>query len=68
MLAAAKKAKAHEFILDLVDPKGRTGYDAHVGERGVKLSGRSTPAGGHCAGPAEGCANLDHGRSNFRAG
>lgn len=39
MIAAAKKAKAHEFILDLVDPQGRRGYDAHVGERGVKLSG-----------------------------
>ncbi len=39
MLAAARKAEAHEFILDLQDPEGRTGYDAHVGERGVKLSG-----------------------------
>ncbi|WP_282022154.1 ABC transporter ATP-binding protein [Ruegeria faecimaris] len=39
MIAAAKQAEAHEFILDLQDPKGRTGYDAHVGERGVKLSG-----------------------------
>ncbi|MGR3761237.1 ABC transporter ATP-binding protein [Roseobacteraceae bacterium NS-SX3] len=39
MIAAAKKAQAHEFILDLQDPEGRTGYDAHVGERGVKLSG-----------------------------
>ncbi len=39
MIAAAKRAEAHEFILDLQDPKGRTGYDAHVGERGVKLSG-----------------------------
>ena len=37
--AAAKKAQAHEFILGLQDWKGRTGYDAHVGERGVKLSG-----------------------------
>ena len=37
--AAARKAQAHEFILDLADPEGRTGYDAHVGERGVKLSG-----------------------------
>ncbi|MDP3317110.1 MAG: ATP-binding cassette domain-containing protein, partial [Devosia sp.] len=37
--AAARKAQAHEFILDLQDWKGRTGYDAHVGERGVKLSG-----------------------------
>lgn len=39
MIAAAKKAEAHEFILGLTDPKGRKGYDAHVGERGVKLSG-----------------------------
>jgi ATP-binding cassette subfamily B multidrug efflux pump len=39
MVAAARRAEAHEFILGLVDPKGRTGYDAHVGERGVKLSG-----------------------------
>jgi len=36
---AAKRAEAHDFIVDLVDPKGRSGYDAHVGERGVKLSG-----------------------------
>jgi ATP-binding cassette subfamily B multidrug efflux pump len=39
MIAAARQAEAHEFILDLEDPQGRTGYDAHVGERGVKLSG-----------------------------
>ncbi|MDX9885834.1 ABC transporter ATP-binding protein [Thauera sp.] len=39
MIAAAKRAEAHEFILGLSDPKGRRGYDAHVGERGVKLSG-----------------------------
>jgi ATP-binding cassette subfamily B multidrug efflux pump len=39
MIAAAKQAEAHEFILTLEDPQGRTGYDAHVGERGVKLSG-----------------------------
>jgi ATP-binding cassette subfamily B multidrug efflux pump len=37
--AAARKAHADEFIANLVDPKGRKGYDAHVGERGVKLSG-----------------------------
>jgi ATP-binding cassette subfamily B multidrug efflux pump len=36
---AAKLAHAHEFILDLEDWLGRRGYDAHVGERGVKLSG-----------------------------
>jgi ATP-binding cassette subfamily B multidrug efflux pump len=37
--AAAEKAHASEFIATLVDPNGRRGYDAHVGERGVKLSG-----------------------------
>lgn len=36
---AAKRAEAHDFILDLADPKGRIGYAAEVGERGVKLSG-----------------------------
>ena len=36
---AAKQAHAHDFILGLEDGKGRRGYDAHVGERGVKLSG-----------------------------
>ena len=39
IVAAARKAHAHEFIVDLNDWQGRTGYDAHVGERGVKLSG-----------------------------
>jgi ATP-binding cassette subfamily B protein len=39
MVAAPRKAEAHEFILELEDHKGRTGYDAHLGERGVKLSG-----------------------------
>ncbi len=39
MVAAAKKAEAHEFILQLEDHRGRTGYEAHLGERGVKLSG-----------------------------
>ncbi len=39
MLAASRQAEAHEFILDLADQEGRTGYDAQVGERGVKLSG-----------------------------
>ena len=39
MIAAARRAEAHEFIEALVDPHGRRGYDAHVGERGVKLSG-----------------------------
>jgi ATP-binding cassette, subfamily B, multidrug efflux pump len=39
MLAAARRAEAHEFVQGLTDPTGRRGYDAHVGERGVKLSG-----------------------------
>lgn len=39
IVAAAKQANAHEFILELSDRDGRTGYDALVGERGVKLSG-----------------------------
>ncbi|MBO9412186.1 MULTISPECIES: ABC transporter ATP-binding protein [unclassified Ruegeria] len=39
MIAAAQKAEAHEFILSLQDAHGRKGYDAHLGERGVKLSG-----------------------------
>ena len=37
--AAARKAQAHDFIRELQDWKQRTGYDAQVGERGVKLSG-----------------------------
>ena len=39
MIEAAEQARVHDVILALIDPKGRTGYDAHVGERGVKLSG-----------------------------
>ncbi len=39
VLAAARQAHAHDFILGLADPKGRRGYEAQVGERGVKLSG-----------------------------
>lgn len=39
MIEAAKKAEAHDFILKLRDVAGRSGYDAHVGERGVSLSG-----------------------------
>jgi ATP-binding cassette subfamily B protein len=36
---ASRRASAHDFIVDLVDHKDRRGYDAHLGERGVKLSG-----------------------------
>jgi ATP-binding cassette subfamily B multidrug efflux pump len=39
IIAAARRAHAHEFILGLEDWQGRRGYDAQVGERGVKLSG-----------------------------
>lgn len=37
--AAAEQAEAHEFIQDLRDGQEREGYEAHLGERGVKLSG-----------------------------
>ncbi|MDO5057947.1 MAG: ABC transporter ATP-binding protein [Lautropia sp.] len=39
MADAARRAQADSFIAGLADANGRTGYDAHVGERGVKLSG-----------------------------
>ena len=39
IVAAAEMAHAHEFIAELEDWRGRRGFDAHVGERGVKLSG-----------------------------
>ncbi|MBE2276622.1 MAG: ABC transporter ATP-binding protein [Rhodobacteraceae bacterium] len=39
MIAAAKAAEAHDFIIHMQDEKGRKGYDAFLGERGVKLSG-----------------------------
>ncbi|WP_430243022.1 ABC transporter ATP-binding protein [Neorhizobium sp. DAR64861/K0K2] len=39
LLDAAKKAEADGFIQTLTDQRGRRGFDAHVGERGVKLSG-----------------------------
>lgn len=39
VIQAAKRANAHDYIMGLADLQGRTGYDAHVGERGVKLSG-----------------------------
>lgn len=39
VIAAATRAEAHDFIVDLQDHEKRDGYDAHLGERGVKLSG-----------------------------
>lgn len=39
VVTAAKRAEAHEFIENLTDPNGNSGYQVHVGERGVKLSG-----------------------------
>ena len=39
LIRATRQAEAHDFILDLEDHKGRKGYDAHLGEQGVKLSG-----------------------------
>ena len=39
VIAAARQAHAHDFVMSLTDPEGRRGYDTLVGERGVKLSG-----------------------------
>jgi ATP-binding cassette subfamily B protein len=39
IIAASKAAEAHEFIDGMIDHQGRRGYDAYLGERGVKLSG-----------------------------
>jgi len=39
IIKAAKVAECHDFIMQLQDQKGRTGYDTYAGERGVKLSG-----------------------------
>jgi ATP-binding cassette subfamily B protein len=39
IIAAAKSAEAHDFIINMIDHNGRKGYDAFLGERGVKLSG-----------------------------
>ena len=39
VIDAAQKAQAYPFIMDLTDNQGRTGFDAYLGERGVKLSG-----------------------------
>ena len=39
IVEVASRSAAHDFIVDVEDPRGRKAYDAHVGERGVKLSG-----------------------------
>ncbi len=39
MFEAVRKAKAEDFIPQLTDLRGKSGYEAYVGERGVKLSG-----------------------------
>ncbi len=39
IVEAARRASAHDFVVGVADPRGRKGYDAQVGERGVKLSG-----------------------------
>ncbi len=57
MFEAVRKAKAEDFIPQLTDLRGKSGYEAYVGERGVKLSGWSTPAYRHCPGVFERCAD-----------
>ena len=39
VIDAARQSHAHDFVMGLIDPDGRKGYDTLVGERGVKLSG-----------------------------
>ena len=39
VIRATRQAEAYDFILDLEDHKGRKGYNAYLGEQGVKLSG-----------------------------
>ncbi len=68
MTEAARRAEAHEFILNLEDPKGRTGYNAHVGERGVKLSGGQRQRLAIAPDDPEGRADPGAGRSHKRAG
>ena len=64
--AAAERAEAAAFIDTLTDPQGRRGYEAHVGERGVKL-GRPAPAR-NCPRHAQRRAHPAAGRSHQRAG
>ena len=68
IVAAARRARAHEFILDLVDHNGRSGYDAHLGERGVKTQRRPAPAHRPGARNIEGCTDSGSRRSHQRAG
>ena len=61
MLKAAKQAQTHEFVQTLSDLQGRTGYDAHVGERGGETLRRPTSAYCYCSGYVKRRADL-----NFR--
>ena len=66
--AAVRRAHAHLFIDDLVDGDGRRGYDAHVGERGVKLSGGQRQRIAIARVIVEGRADPGPGRSNLGPG
>ena len=67
MIEAAKRASVHEVVEALVDPEGRTGYDAHVGERGRQALGRPAPAHRAGAGDPEGRADPRARRGDERA-
>ena len=67
MRAAAAKAEAEAFIGELTDPSGRAGYDAHVGERGVKLSGGQRQRIAIARVLLEGCADPPSGRGDVGA-
>ena len=67
LMEAVRKARADEFIPLLSDAEGRRGFDAHVGERGVKLSGGQRQHR-HRPGAAQGRADPDPRRSDLGAG
>ncbi|MCT7656702.1 ATP-binding cassette domain-containing protein [Oceanimonas sp. NS1] len=67
LVAASRQAHAHDFIQSLEDKDGNRGYDAQVGERGIKLSGASASSSA-CPGTAQGRPHTGAGRSHFGAG
>ena len=68
MIAAARAAEAHDFILQLRDHNGNKGYEAFLGERGVKLQRRPASAHRTCPRLPERRADPGAGRGDFGAG
>lgn len=68
MIAAAKQAEAHDFILTLEDPEGRKGYDARMWANAGSNCLAGSGSGGAGAGDPEGCADPDPGRGDLGPG